>query len=107
MTDLPESTARPCNECPWRRESWAGHLGPFTAEQWVDLAHSDTAIACHKTIKEEGEWDGAMQCAGAAIYRANVVKRPRDPAVAVGEQDKEAVFARPYEFVEHHEGFTG
>jgi len=48
---LPQATPRPCNDCPWRRKSCAGWLGPF----------------------------GIKQCAGAAVYRANVCKSPRDP----------------------------
>lgn len=104
MPDLPEPTKVPCNECPWRRNAWAGHLGPFTPEEWLALAHSDVAIACHKTIEVEEDWTtpGIRQCAGAARYRANVFKSPRDKTIAVGPTDPD-VFARPREFAEHHE----
>lgn len=104
-TTLPEATKVPCNECPWRRNSWAGHLGPFAPAVWLALVHGEDAIACHKTIEEEDDWTtpGIRQCAGAARYRANVFKSPRDPAVAVGPRDPE-VFARPAEFTAHHTG---
>lgn len=100
MSNLPEATKVPCNECPWRRDSWAGHLGPFEPAEWLAIVQSDEAIACHKTIEEEGNWDTPRirQCAGAASYRANSFKSPRDPAVACGPTNPE-VFARPAEFL--------
>ncbi len=79
-----------------------GWLGPHTAEEWVAGAHGEDEIACHMSIKEDGEWDGAKQCRGAAMYRANVAKRPRNPDVAVGPVDRELVFSRPDEFTTHH-----
>jgi hypothetical protein len=85
-------------------------LGPFGPDEWVALAHSDEPIACHQTIDDDYDeseaWDapGIKQCAGAAIYRANVCKSPRDPEVARGEVDRETVFATPTEFKEHHHG---
>lgn len=105
MPDLPEATKTPCNECPWRRNAARGWLGPFDAEQWVALAHGEEAIACHKTIEVEDDWTqpGIRQCAGAATYRGNVAKRPRDPEVALLPADRDAVFANPREFTEHHD----
>lgn len=99
----PPAVKSPCNECPWRRNARPGFLGPHTAEEWARLAHTDTPIACHKTIKRNLDWVGALQCAGAAIFRRNVGKSPRDPAVAVGPLDTERVFRNDDEFVDHHE----
>lgn len=99
---LPPATARPCDECPWRVNSWSGWLGPLTSEEWIMAAMSDEPIACHKTIQVNDEWEGAKQCRGAAIFRANVCKRPRDPEVIVGPVDRETVFAVSVQFIEHH-----
>lgn len=67
------------------------------------MAHGEVAIACHLTIEVDGEWAGNVkQCAGAAIYRANVCKSPRDPEIALLPQDKEKVFGFG-EFLEHHQ----
>ena len=98
---LPEAT-QTCSDFPWRRNSLTGWLGPLTAAEWTELACSDEAIACHQTIKESGSWEGAAQCRGAAIFRANIFKSPRDPSVAVGPRDTARVFATPPEFTEHH-----
>jgi hypothetical protein len=102
---LPEVTSKPCNECPWRREHAPGWLGPLTAEEWVELAHSDEPIACHLTIQKDGEFYGTRQCAGAAQYRTNVFKSPRDPEVATaGARDDSAIFGSAREFLVHHGG---
>jgi hypothetical protein len=69
--------------------------------------HSDAAIACHPTIETEGDWDtpNIQQCAGAAIYRANVHKSPRNPAVVVLPANLDLVFGFG-EFVEYHDQIT-
>jgi hypothetical protein len=94
----------PCDECPWLRDSLPGFLGPHDPATWRSLAHSDQPIACHKTIKQEGSMAGTLQCAGAAIYRGNVCKSPRDPEVARAKPDHDLVFSTPWEFIGHHEG---
>jgi len=85
---------KPCSDCPWARNSLAGWLGGSTPEEWVAEAHSDNHIDCH-TLK-------GAQCAGAAIYRANVIKSPRNPEVLRLPPDGLRVFRNPNEFVEHH-----
>lgn len=107
---LPEVTAKPCNDCPWRRNSLPGWLGPFNAGEWLLLAHGEAAIACHLTIADSdedgnGDWNqpGMRQCAGAAIFRANICKSPRNPEIARLPQDRENVFSWNDEFIAHHE----
>jgi hypothetical protein len=84
----------PCSDCPWRRKALPGWLGSMTAEEWVAAAHSETRIDCHTLI--------GAQCAGAATYRANICKRPRDPELLLLNSDRVVVFARPHEFLDHH-----
>lgn len=68
------------------------------------MIHSDVPIACHKTITADGEETTySHQCAGAAIYRANVHKLPRDPAVVTMPADRTTVFATDREFLDHHD----
>ncbi len=97
----PPVTSRPCNDCPWRKQSLPGWLGPMAAEDWVALAMSDQPVACHMTLDEDFSWEGAFQCAGAADFRANICKLPRDPDVARGAPN-DAVFSSPAEFVAYH-----
>lgn len=84
----------PCSDCPWARKALPGWLGANTAEQWVQYAHSECVIECHTTDK---------QCAGAAIYRANVLKVPRvEGTILELPANKITVFANPMEFMNHH-----
>lgn len=85
----------PCSDCPWARKSLAGWLGSATREEWLGDAHGETRIECHTLI--------GAQCAGAAIYRANVCKSPRDPDLLRLPADREKVFANKQEFWAHHD----
>lgn len=109
--DMRPPTKRPCSECPWRRTASRGWLGPLDAGEWVKLAQSDHPIACHTTIPDGFDVDaddhrvGEMrQCAGAAIFRSNICKSPRDDTIVDLPADRQRVFARPAEFIAHHVG---
>ncbi len=93
-TPAPKQLVQPCSDCPWSREALNGWLGDNTADEWVQMAHGETPIECHVHPN--------VQCAGAAIYRANVCKLSRDPSILRLPADREAVFARSAEFLEHH-----
>lgn len=100
--ELPTAVEAPCSECPWRREAAPGWLGPNTAEEWVEAAHGEQPIMCHKTCNPEGDYEGTRQCRGAAIFRANVVKKLRRADGAHGPVDHERVFSSNAEFIAHH-----
>lgn len=85
----------PCSDCPWARVSLNGWLGGLTVADWLAEAHGECRIDCHV---HEG-----AQCAGAAIYRANVCKEPLDRTLLQLGTDRVKVFATPMEFQEHHE----
>lgn len=103
--DLPEPTAKPCAECPWRKDSVSGHLGPHTAQEWLEIANQDGPIACHMTIERDGQpWEELRQCAGSAQFRTNICKTPRWNQVAIAnEVDTTVVFGSSREFLTHHE----
>lgn len=89
-----EQITKPCSDCPFARSALNGWLGGSTPQEYIQLAHSDNQIDCHTL-------DGP-QCAGAAIYRANMAKSVRDPQVLRLPADRERVFKNPMEFIEHH-----
>lgn len=91
---MTKQHTEPCKDCPWRRTAAPGWLGSISADEWVQIAHGECHVECH-TI-------AGSQCAGIAIYRANVVKKPRDPQIQVLPKDKQNVFATPTEFLEYH-----
>lgn len=88
----------PCHDCPWRRVALPGWLAGDSIPSWLLAAHGDGKMECHTTKRPDG---GSHECAGAAIYRANVCK-----SVAEGNlelpHDKERVFGTPAEFATHH-----
>lgn len=84
----------PCADCPWARTALQGWLGSLTMDEWLEAAHGETRLDCH-TISNQ-------QCAGGAIYRANVYKSPRDPALLRLPADRQKVFTFG-EFRQHHE----
>jgi hypothetical protein len=86
---------RPCSDCPWRRDALPGWLGSMTADEWTAAVHGEASVECHTLL--------GAQCAGAAIYRANICKLPRDPRQLRLPKDRAAVFGRPGEFISHHE----
>lgn len=85
---------RPCSDCPWSPNSLAGWLGDMTAQEWLAAAHGEARVDCHALI--------GPQCAGMAIYRANVCKLPRDPEQLRLPADRTLVFAGPVAFRDHH-----
>jgi hypothetical protein len=84
---------QPCSDCPWRRKSLPGWLGPNSAQDWVDCARSDNSINCHVIVNQ--------QCAGAAIYRRNIAKCPRPPNLIL-PANRDDVFANSKDFIDHH-----
>lgn len=93
-TERPCQHEKPCSDCPWSREALNGWLGGRPSEDWLRDAHGDGQVPCHVIANQ--------QCAGLAIYRANVGKLPRDPDSLRLPSDREAVFANPGEFSAHH-----
>ena len=89
----------PCSDCPWARKSVKGWLGMIPAEEWIALAHGEGSADCHGTKQPDDEpWN----CAGLAIYRANVCKSLRDLTAMRLPANRITVFASRTEFLSHH-----
>jgi hypothetical protein len=84
----------PCSDCPWARKALHGWLGGMSAQEWIQAAHGESRAECH-TVSNQ-------QCAGMAIYRANVHKVVRDPSVLSLPANRVSVFASFTEFLNHH-----
>lgn len=101
---------KPCKECPFRRDNTLEGSNPGGSSPFVYVGQSEGPfwLPCHM----EKEYDGketdpskVNQCAGAAIYRANigVAEKMPDQMLSLPE-DKETVFASHAEFVAHYYG---
>lgn len=88
----------PCSDCPWSRKCVRGWTGPNDVATWIAAVHADERITCHTRKQPNGEhW----QCAGAAIYRSNVSKNPRDKSLLLLPANTKLVFTWG-EFERHH-----
>lgn len=102
---------QPCSDCPWRRDALPSWLGALSVEDWIQAAHGEARIDCHVRQLSKRDFRVAqgpaargrsLECAGAAIYRANVCKTLRDPSRFKLPPDRAAVFATPAEFRAYH-----
>lgn len=84
----------PCSDCPWAQKSLKGWLGNMSVDEWLNAAHGEALIDCH-TVSNQ-------QCAGSAIYRANVCKSTHREDVLRLPADRVKVFSFG-EFRAHHE----
>jgi hypothetical protein len=94
----------PCKECPYRKTSAPGWLGPDPLEAYTTAIQLDVPISCHRT---RGKKKRPAMCAGSVIHLNNQVKVPRDPVfagVVVQYGKSDAVFRWTNEFVAHHTG---
>jgi hypothetical protein len=94
----PTQHKKPCVDCPFGRIAVKGWI-PETPEGWLQKAHGEGRFECHTTKRHDDE---PWQCAGAATFRANVCKAPRDRSLLVLPQNKKLVFASNQEFFDHH-----
>lgn len=105
---------KPCRECPFNRKNVLGNgseaLGESPPEVYVGQIEGPFWLPCHMDKRYKGKQtdpNNNLQCAGAAIYRANIEvdhKMPR-PLLRL-EKDTELVFADHQEFLMHYLGIT-
>lgn len=90
----------PCSDCPFSVYSLNGWLGGKTPEDFIHLALSDDLYPCHALLGPKRE---KLQCAGLAVFRANMCKISRDKTALRLPPDRVRVFLTPQEFIAHHE----
>ena len=96
---------KPCSECPfnWRCES--GLLGGASPDVYCGQINLAFWLPCHCSKNYQGkasDVNEVSQCAGAAIFRANVHKMLRHPEALRLPRDEKTCFASDQEFREHH-----
>lgn len=83
---------KPCADCPFSRKAIPGWTGLDSPETWIEKARGEVVEICHCTKNQ--------QCAGFAIFRANVCKLPK--LALVLPSNTQLVFASDAEFLAHH-----
>ena len=104
---------RPCGECPFSRACEPGGTGGSDPTVFVGQAYGPFWLPCHtdpdyNTPMSLAEKTATVsQCAGAAIFRANVGADARMPdGVHRLPADTSLVFATPAELIAHHNRST-
>lgn len=106
---------KPCDDCPFRKNSLPGWLGPHSVEEFVQYYQMDYPYPCHKTLVEERDAgdlelrDGEHICIGLVHTRNNSCKRARDNQSSLRQEEirlkgeKNECFTHISQFVKHHE----
>ena len=109
-------TKKPCGECPFRKRSAPGWLGPWTLDNFTNslngFIHGEAVFACHETVKEDQPQelrDDNLVCTGWLICRNKSFKSSREremAALEAGVREHKAVddIMDVWEFAEHHTG---
>jgi hypothetical protein len=97
----------PCVNCPWSPKVKPGALGGSEPQVFLGQAFGPFILPCHKACDfNDPEWKGKMdttpQCAGAAMFRANVGMSPMLPAEIHKLPRSSKAFSRPEDFLGHH-----
>ena len=107
-------TRKPCSECPFRKRSLPGWLGPWKLDDFTNvrsgIIHGETRFVCHETVTDDQEGElraGNLVCTGSLICRNRSCKSSREPEMAALERDVREHEAVPdimnaWEFEEHH-----
>lgn len=94
---------RPCRECPFRRDPHPAAYGQADPLALVGQAFAPFVLPCHTDPNYAGkgtDCSGVQQCAGAAIFRANVgVPVPPAGPIHTLPADPGGVYATPAELV--------
>ncbi len=96
----------PCAECPFRRDIKPGFLGGSPVETYIGQSVLPFWLPCHCDSgykQKQSEFGKVTQCAGTAIFRANIgVAQFMPPSLMHLPANKELVFSSMIEFVAHH-----
>jgi hypothetical protein len=77
----------PCSECPFRKNSLPGWLGPYANPlELVTIINNETHFACHLTMDsddlEDADTSKYRYCRGALQFMIKNGKLPRDHKLA-------------------------
>lgn len=103
--NMKNNLKKPCNECPFRKNSIKGWLGGETAQSTFDMVSHEVDFACHKTRHKEVE--EMSRCRGFLLFTKKACKLPKynEELKAIIENlkkpDTSNILSIP-EFFQHH-----
>ena len=108
MTSFKSDRKKPCKECPFARNNNLTGSKPGGADPTTYIGQSEGPfwLPCHMEKEYVGKQTDPLkvnQCAGAAIYRANVGVASKMPSQLLHlPENKEDVFASHAELLSHY-----
>jgi hypothetical protein len=107
---IPEKSKtlkKQCKDCPYSKTVVPGGLGGAKPEVYIGQGHGPFYLPCHKTCDfNDPNWKDNVtnpkQCAGAAIYRANIERADIMPKSLLKLPKNNSVFESPEELYSHH-----
>ena len=95
---------KPCKTCPFRVDAPPGELGGSPSFRFIGQAFGPFYLPCHAQPGYDTLADDQLECAGAAIFRANC-GLPPVKGLHVLPPGPEA-FSSPATFLAYHESVT-
>lgn len=98
---------KPCKGCLWTKDSVRGWLGTATPVEFLQTSEAEHRMPCHNMVDYgRDDWERlaakAPQCVGRAVHFGNRCKVPRNLELITAAADREAVFSRHQDFIDHH-----
>lgn len=73
---MKNNLKKPCDECPFKKNSLKGWLGGETAESTFEMVKHETDFACHKTRDKEKPSE-MSRCRGFLLFTRKICKIPK------------------------------
>lgn len=108
MQPMSNQHTKACKSCPFSRQCEPGELGGSEVGTYVGQAVGPFFLPCHSAKGYKGNnttlESGAPQCAGAAIFRANIGRSELmpGPLLKLFADSDPNVFDTLQEFIAHH-----
>ena len=108
---MSKNQVSPCAQCSFRRDTPPGNLGGSPPEVYIGQIEGPFMIPCHMLCNfDDPKWREKAfktgQCAGAAIFRANMGLPPGPVPINLLPPDHTTVFSDYAEFLAHHKGIS-
>lgn len=99
-------TTKACGSCPFSRKSHPAELGGSPIDTYIGQSVGPFFLPCHSSPGYKGNAGELStckcQCAGAAIFRANIYRQPPKPLLSLPANSDPNVFSSMEEFIRHH-----
>lgn len=107
---MKNTIKNPCDQCPFRQNSFPGWLGPSTSQETYHYVMNEGDFSCHKTRNKPPQ--NQSRCRGSLLFLKQACKSPKynkplDEALRqIPFQLQFPNILQVHKFLEHHEQFN-